>query len=173
MISNINVILKMVFKASLDKTATVITVLCTLLFAFIIAILLLITRSSNTFHQLYICIILAVIYSLAFIYRPVSYQITRDLLTICRPISDVHIKKADIRSVAMVDETELNKSIRTFGVGGMFGYYGSFANYHLGSMTWYATRKDKAVLITTIDNKKIVVTPDEPEAFITALGVIS
>ena len=57
-----------------------------------------------------------------------------------------------------------------FGVGGLFGYYGNFVNSTLGSMTWYATRRDKAVLITTLENKKIIVTPDSPEEFVASFN---
>ena len=56
--------------------------------------------------------------------------------------------------------------IRTFGVGGLFGYYGQFYNSKIGSMTWYATRQNNTVLVRTIDNKNIVLTPDEPEKFV-------
>ena len=37
-------------------------------------------------------------------------------------------------------------------------------------MTWYATRRNKAVLVTTISDKKIVLTPDEPEQFVGAFN---
>ena len=33
-------------------------------------------------------------------------------------------------------------------------------------MTWYATRQNNTVLVRTIDNKNIVLTPDEPEKFV-------
>ena len=33
-------------------------------------------------------------------------------------------------------------------------------------MTWYATRRNNAVLVTTIYNKKIILTPNEPEKFV-------
>lgn len=33
-------------------------------------------------------------------------------------------------------------------------------------MTWYATRKDKTVLVQIINNKKIILTPDELEKFV-------
>jgi hypothetical protein len=65
-----------------------------------------------------------------------------------------------------LDKEKIGWAIRTFGVGGLFGYYGKFANTKLGSMTWYATRKDRAILVRTIDNKKIILTPDEPEKFV-------
>ena len=36
-------------------------------------------------------------------------------------------------------------------------------------MKWYATRMSNAVLITTGNNKKIVLTPDDPELFVEKL----
>ena len=36
-------------------------------------------------------------------------------------------------------------------------------------MIWYATRRDKAVLIKTTSNLNIIVTPDDYEKFVTEL----
>jgi len=36
----------------------------------------------------------------------------------------------------------------------------------MGPMTWYATRRRNAVLVTTPGGKKIIITPDEPEGFV-------
>lgn len=81
-------------------------------------------------------------------------------------LSDIRIERSHIKSLQLLDKKKLKGAIRTFGVGGLFGYYGKFANSTLGSMTWYATRMDKAILIETIANKKIIVTPDEPEKLV-------
>ena len=161
----------MLFKASLDKTAVGITIFITALFAFIAGALSIVNVNTDAAHPIYVDIILLIIYCLAFAFRPAGYKITGDTLIICRPISNVQINRTDIKKVEMLDNKELSGTIRTFGVGGLFGYYGFFANYTLGSMTWYATRRDKGVLITTINNKKIVVTPDEQAAFVDALNV--
>jgi hypothetical protein len=83
----------------------------------------------------------------------------------------VHIDRNQIKSVELLDKEQLAWVFRTFGVGGLFGYYGKFANTKLGSMTWYATRRNKTVLIETLDNKKIILTPDEPEKFVAHLNV--
>ena len=53
---------------------------------------------------------------------------------------------------------------------GLFGYYGNFSNFSIGRRTWYATRRDKPVLVKTINNKKIIVTPNEPERFVSELS---
>lgn len=69
-------------------------------------------------------------------------------------------------SAEVLEKDALYWSIRTFGVGGLFGYFGKFANAKLGNMTWYATRRDKTVLIKTAGNKKIILTPDDPNQFV-------
>lgn len=60
-------------------------------------------------------------------------------------------------------------SIRTFGIGGLFGYIGYFKNSILGSYKAYATNSEKAVLIETSD-KPIIVTPDDPDLFVKNLN---
>jgi len=160
----------MLFKTSLDKTARAITIIFTALFISIIALLYMLRIPDNdAVSPMYIAIILLLLYCAAFAFHPSGYKITGDTLFICRPAGKVRIKRSDVKSATVIDKKDISGAIRTFGVGGVFGYYGCFANYTLGSMTWYATRKDKAVLITTTKNKKIVVTPDDPMAFIAAL----
>src|SRR3954454_22115766 len=126
----------MLFKTSLDKAAKVITVLFTLSFACIIVAQFFINDSNNSYRSLYVTIILLILYCLAFVFHPTAYQVTNDSLIIYRPIGNVRIKRTDIQNVAVLDEKEISNAIRTFGVGGVFSYYGCFANYSLGSMTW-------------------------------------
>lgn len=160
----------MLFKTSMDKTAVTITVLITILFAVIIGSQYWAFLQGNTYRPVYIIVSLLLIYLLAFAFHPSGYKITADAFVICRPVSSVRINRADIKSVAIIDKKEIKGTIRTFGVGGLFGYYGTFANFKLGSMTWYATRRNNTVLITTARNKKIVVTPNDPESFLAAFN---
>lgn len=59
-------------------------------------------------------------------------------------------------------------SIRTWGIGGMFGYIGYFRNSILNNYTAYVTHRDKTVLIK-IKNEQIVISPDDPETFVQSL----
>ncbi len=158
------------FKASLDSLAKGITIGTSILFIVIIILQVVIFISNKSFPLLVIPILLIVIYLITYFYRPVNYNITDTDLVIHRPLTDVIIPKKDIRNVIRLTKDQLKRTIRTFGNGGLFGYYGKFANSKLGSMTWYATRKDTTILIETFDNKKLVVTPDEPEEFIKQFG---
>lgn len=54
-------------------------------------------------------------------------------------------------------------TIRTFGNGGLFGYFGKFYNAAFGKMTWYATRRNNYLVLSTSENGKIVLTPDNLE----------
>jgi hypothetical protein len=146
----------MIYKASLDKTAIIITNLVTLLFGALIVFNFILP----------LAILLLVIYLICMLLKPLSYEITEDKLIIRRLIKSVRINRSDIESLELKEKSDLTGTIRTFGVGGLFGWYGKFANSQLGAMTWYVTRRDKPVLIIKKDSKKIMISPDEAEAFV-------
>lgn len=160
----------MIFKISLDKLAKVVTITITLLFVSIIIGQLILFLDSAKSASVISVFILVFIYLIVFSYRPICYKITDELLVICRPLNDVKIALNEIKNVELLDQSRLRGTIRTFGVGGLFGYWGKFANRNIGVMTWYATRRDHAILITSTSNKKILLTPDEPELFIQIIG---
>jgi hypothetical protein len=147
----------MVYKASLDKTAIIITNLVTLLFGALIVFNFILP----------LAILLMIIYLICLLLKPLNYEITGNELIIRRLIKSVHIDRSDIESLELLDKSKLRGTVRTFGVGGLFGWYGKFANSQLGDMTWYVTRRDKIVLINIKDGKKILISPDEAVAFLT------
>jgi len=160
----------MTYQTSLDKTAIVITLATSVLFAVIIAGQYSVITATDSALPIYTTVGLLLIYTLAFAFRPIAYVITPNEVIIRRLLTNIHIQRADIENIAAIDQTVMNGAIRTFGVGGLFGYYGGFANTSIGRMTWYATRKDKAVLLRTVNDKKIILTPDEPQRFINHLN---
>jgi hypothetical protein len=160
----------MTYKTSLDLTAKIITINVTIFFAIIIFGQYPIIKDAGRIIPIYTTVTLLAIYLITYGFRPVNYQINTALLIIHRPISDVKIDRSVITGVELLDKEQTKWSFRTFGVGGLFGYYGKFFNSKIGSMTWYATRRDKMVLIRTSDNRKIVLTPDEPERFVASLS---
>jgi hypothetical protein len=146
----------MIYKASLDKTAIIITNIITLIFGALIVFNFLLS----------LAIILLLIYFICLLLKPINYQITEKELIIHRLIKNVHIKRSEIESLEVLEKSALSGSIRIFGVGGLFGWYGRFANKQLGTMTWYVTRRDKPILILTKSNKSIIISPDEVETFV-------
>ena len=157
------------FKTSLDTNAFLITIGVAFLFVMIIAVQFSHWDRSGA-GKYFSVILLSLIYFFAYLFKPVNYKITNEELIIYRHVKSVHIPRKNIVSAESVDREMISWSLRTMGVGGLFGYYGRFMNYRIGNMIWYATRKDRAVLIRTIRDEKIILTPDEPEKFLAALN---
>jgi hypothetical protein len=160
----------MKFAASLDKTASVLTVLVSILFASIIGGQYAFISDEGQAQPVYTTVACLAIYGLAFAFRPAGYVVTSEEVLVSRLLRDVPIKRADIRRVAALPARDLSASVRLFGVGGLFGYYGKYASHLLGRTTWYATRRDTPVLLETTDGKKYILTPNDPNAFVRALA---
>ena len=56
-------------------------------------------------------------------------------------------------------------SVRTFGVGGLFGYFGRFRSPRFGPYQLYATRRAPSVQLRARGGT-YVLSPDAPEAFL-------
>jgi len=157
----------MIYKASMDTMAKVGTVAVTVLFAAIIYNLLQGVTDGN--GPLYTITLIILGYFITYIYRPMGYTLTEKELVIKRPIGNVKIPRVSIAEVTPVRRGKIAWAIRTFGVGGVFGYYGSFYNFSIGRMTWYMTNLNNALLIKTSSGRKILISPDESESFQLAL----
>ncbi|RZJ27812.1 MAG: hypothetical protein EOO48_11100 [Flavobacterium sp.] len=158
----------MEFKATLDIRAKIITVAITALFIFLIAQPMLAISNNGIRSRVYIPVLLCAIYFGAFAFSPRKYSIADGWLTIHRIIGKRKIPLSAIVSIEVLGGG-LPISLRTFGVHGLFGYFGTFYNVSKGSMNWYITRCDHAILIRTSSGRKIVVSPDDKEAFLQAL----
>lgn len=156
----------MEFKASLDKFTKIITAIVTIVFIADIIFMLYLCRQDKMWLPILINSFLIIVYLLVYVYRPLGYAITSGQIIIKRFIGNVYIERENINTVTIATNQQLKGTIRIFGVGGLFGYFGKFANFELGSSTWYATRRKDLVLILTKDNKKIIISPDLKEEFV-------
>ena len=157
----------MTYKASYDNLTKIITIGVTILFAFIcFAPIIIIKNGSEDRSPIFTVVALISVYFISYGFSTKAYQLKQDEVIIQRLLGNVKIKRSEILSIEIIEKEQMGWLIRTFGVGGLFGYWGRFSSSKLGSMTWYATRKNKIVLIAKINNKKIVITPDEAEQFI-------
>ena len=99
-----------------------------------------------------------------YVLMPVNVLVNDSAIVIeRRKTSSVTIPFSEIISIQRIDNMRF--AVRTFGNGGMFGYTGKFYKKGIGSMTWYCTQRKNYVLIETINGKKIVITPDNPDGF--------
>lgn len=97
-------------------------------------------------------------------HRPSFYKVEVDKIIICRPIGNVEINLSEIICIDHVHH-DLLKTVNT---GGAFGYFGKYES-HFGFVKFYATRKDKMVILTKDDQTKIILTPNDQDEFIKSI----
>jgi hypothetical protein len=101
-----------------------------------------------------------------------GYVVGNEAVTISRPIKDVIISIHDIRDAFLVKKESMTGLQRVGGNGGLFGFYGNFRN-HFGLMTWYGTKLKNYVMIETIHNERIILTPDNTDMVKEIRGLIA
>lgn len=96
-----------------------------------------------------------------------GYSIEHGRLVVQRPFLSRSIALG--KDIAAVHDPEAAKgAVRIAGNGGLFGYYGSFRSKKLGLFTAFATDWKFGVVVRT-GGKTFVVTPEDPEMFISRL----
>jgi hypothetical protein len=75
---------------------------------------------------------------------------------------------AEVEQVTLLPRGWLAGAIRTFGNGGLFGYYGWFYRYKNGAFRLFATRSDRLVE-AVIGGRRVVFSPDEPARLVDAI----
>jgi hypothetical protein len=108
---------------------------------------------------------------IAYFFSIKSYTIDTESLIIQRPFDKVTYGLSEISRFELLPDDILKKTIRLFGSAGLFGYYGIFGNNTLKRFTLYGTQTKNFLLIEFLNGKKIVLTPDEPEAMMEALKI--
>lgn len=154
----------MEYKASLDKSGKLITLGVIVLF--LIIVFFNITSSASSSEEIGVNTFLIPLFLLsivvfAYLFSPKSYELTNSAFIIVRPINSKKIELKDVSLVRLLESSELSGVVRTFGVGGLFGYYGKFYASKIGSMMFYTTQNKNFILIETKQGKKIIVTPDD------------
>ncbi len=161
------------YKASMDNTTKVMTTLVILILAgvSILPIKRLLTPDISSgeaiSHTLVLIFIVALLLG-TWMYAPSSYEIDAGQLVIHRNVGKVSIALSEIAEVKQ-QEGVIGRSFRTFGVGGLFGFYGKFYTDGVGSATFYATQKKNWVWVKLKSGKNILLTPDMPGEFVSSL----
>lgn len=163
------------FKASLGSTAKIITFLTAgficflgLLFIFFFIISLL----SGNFEKRDVMmpiIALGIFGILHYIYtqRTIGYEILSEGIKVFKAnSSELLIKKETILEIKSIDYQRIKGSVRNFGIGGMFGFTGTFSNKEFGEMSWFITRTDRLLMIKTL-KQTIILSPNDVQLFLT------
>jgi hypothetical protein len=152
------------YKASLDFTAKVITNIFLIFNLALIAVMTWMYRSSD-YHNVAFPMIIFInicVTAISYGFSPRGYVIKDKNLIIRRPFKDRIIALGDVAGVRLLESYELTGSIRTFGVGGLFGYFGKFFTPKIGAAIWYVTNRCNPVLVITYEGEKIILSPDDP-----------
>ena len=160
------------YKASLGKSVKISSIIGTVLLLSIVLVFLVVFifklikdnfEKEDIMLPIFVLVILAIL-NYSYGERILGYDVTTEGVKIVKGNNTELIRKDRIIEVKLIDKSDLKFSVRTFGVGGVFSYSGTFSNKKLGSMTWYLTRKDSLVmLVTKMD--KIVLSPDNCQEF--------
>jgi hypothetical protein len=159
----------MYFDAPWDKllkTVTYAVVAFFILETIVIAVALFLTASQMTVllitSLIVVCNIVVLLFS--YLYAPQGFLIDETGITIERKVAPIRIEMNSIQKATRIERDRFMKSTRTFGNGGLFGYYGSFRNKELGSFKMYATHRDYGVLVSA--DTHYVITPDRTDEFV-------
>lgn len=156
----------MKYKASLDLRSKIITVGVTL-FSIIIFFSAVQEFTSSTykitsnFPVILVTLFLILLILICFLFSTKFYELENDYLIIQRPIGAVNLPISEIKEIRKMSPGSRIGDIRLFGVGGLFGYYGKYYNFKMGHMTLYTTQKRNRILMTMIEGKKIIISPDD------------
>jgi hypothetical protein len=106
--------------------------------------------------------IFAGIVLVTWLYSPQGYSVRDGELVIHRPWKPVTIPLSEIRSVQLLSSEDVSpfSGIRVFGVGGLFGYYGTYFLPRLGgTVRLYLRNRENPILIETTGGR-LLVSPD-------------
>lgn len=111
--------------------------------------------------KIIVSLILMMVVLLAFLWSPRRYYVNEIELVIVRFIGKVSIPLDSIAEIETPNKELTKGVVRTFGVGGLFGYFGKFYNSRLGQMDFYVTQRKNYVLIKLYSGKKIMLSPND------------
>lgn len=97
-----------------------------------------------------------------------GYDVRRGEILVQRLVWRTRIPLPGLRS-AVIDPDAMKRAIKTMGNGGFFCWTGWFRNKRLGAFRAFVTDPARSVVLDFGD-RRLVVSPDRPEAFVAALG---
>ncbi|MFQ6091305.1 MAG: PH domain-containing protein [bacterium] len=149
------------FEAPQDRFVQTATVLAVITFA---VLFLIFAAAENTGGVLAAAVIGLLVLGTSYLFAPHGYTVGESGVVIHRKAGAVRIPFSRIRSVRQDPLACSLWGVRTFGVSGIFGYFGRFYTGHLGHHIRYATDRHRAVVIEA--DRTYVISPDDPQRFV-------
>lgn len=103
------------------------------------------------------------------LFAPLAYGVLDTGILIHRAAGLVVIRYEQISEIRRIQSREIGSSVRVFGSGGFFGWFGRFYGRRIGWFRAYCSSQADLVLITRTDGGKIVISPYPADAFLDAV----
>ncbi|ANV83538.1 hypothetical protein AWQ21_03565 [Picosynechococcus sp. PCC 7003] len=145
---------------------TITAIVCLVLFGMVLLFLIVGFQQQESYFWLWIILPISIL-GITALFMVRGYHLDGDRLYIERLGWQTEIALDNLES-ATYDSTAMDGSLRLFGNGGLFAFTGKFWNKKLGRYDAYATAVRLAVVLKWAD-QTIVVTPEKPEQFVTAI----
>lgn len=96
---------------------------------------------------------------LAWLRAPYSIRVDTQTIQVKRPFGSITIDADDVRKIVPIAPEDIKKMVRTWGNGGLFGFYGRFYSPRLGNFRLYTCKLSSRhlVLIETLRSGKYVI----------------
>ncbi|MBY6243146.1 PH domain-containing protein [Methylosinus sp. Sm6] len=157
------------FPASLDNLARIISTVTALGILFALNTLYANRDRLGVWSWTVACLVFG-LFVVGWLFRTTGYAITEDELVIDRAIGPRRLALHDIEFAKRVSSSDMGSQMRVFGSGGFGGYYGVYSSSAFkNSIDYYATNLSNLVLIKPRTSRELLISPDDPASFETAL----
>jgi len=102
-----------------------------------------------------------------------NYELNSEGIKINTPMRSKRILFEHIESVTVCSYDQLGITIRLFGSGGVWGYFGVFYSREFGRISFNATSLTRTLILIKGKRKKIIISPDDTESFIKGMQDLS
>lgn len=102
---------------------------------------------------------------------PRYYIITGTAILIKRPLFSITIEMSEILRLKSITEEDLGSSSRMLGLGGVFGYLGTYRSSEIGKYQRWCTNRENLVLIESA-HQKWLISPSEADDFVKKINQI-
>jgi len=118
-------------------------------------------------------VLLVVIYAWVWTrFRPTAFVVHPDVLEVIWPLKRRELRRDQITAVRQIDRQELRQEIgwgMRVGAGGLWGGFGWLWTERRGVVQMYVSRLDQFVWIERGVERPWLITPEQPEAFVSTL----
>ncbi|HTM66775.1 MAG TPA: PH domain-containing protein [Flavipsychrobacter sp.] len=156
----------MLYKASFSTTAKGVTTLVYIIFAGVIFNDFFGEHDSSLGIDWVWFLLTGLVLVVPYLMHVNNYELNSEGVKINTPLRSKRIRFEDIESVIVCNYDQLGITIRLFGSGGLWGYFGIFYSRQFGRISLNATSLTRTLILLKGKRKKIIISPDNAENFV-------